>query len=128
MEEILYSILWATGSQCSLVKSGEAWERLEVLKMSLAEQFWTFWSFLMSCWGIPDKRVTVVKTFIIKKSCFFYPPHSNVLIPNVGFQIYSKLVYEILWSAVEGTDDGWGRCTNKKSSFSGYFDKGDQHS
>ena len=47
----------------SLVKSGEAWVRLEVLKMRLAEQFWTFWSFSTNCWGIPDKRVTVLKTW-----------------------------------------------------------------
>ena len=57
----IHSFLWATGSQCNLINSGEACVRLDVLKMSLAEQFW---SFSMSCWGIPDKkRVTVVKTW-----------------------------------------------------------------
>ena len=63
MEETLYSILWATGSQCSLAKSGESWARLEVLKMRSGKTILNLSKFVNELLGhFWQKRVTVVKT------------------------------------------------------------------
>ena len=64
MEETLYSIQWATGSQCSLVKSGEAWVRLQVLKMKSGKTILNLSKFVDELLGHSCQNwdFTVVKT------------------------------------------------------------------
>ena len=53
---ILKSTRSATFNQCRSANAGEMWSRLRIPHTTLAAEFWTSWSFLMSFFGSPDKR------------------------------------------------------------------------